>query len=110
VGLYGVLNYSVTRQRREIGIRLALGARAGHVVRRITSDAVLIVCLGSIAGVAAGLSAARLIEALLYEVKPTGVEMVAAPILTLAFVALAAALPPAIRAVRIDPVQSLRSE
>jgi ABC-type antimicrobial peptide transport system permease subunit len=110
IGLYGVLNYSVTRQRREIGIRMALGARPGHVVRRVGGDAALIVALGSVAGVAAGVAAGRLVEALLYEVKPTGLDAVAAPVATLALVALAAALPPALRAARVDPAQTLRSE
>ncbi|MBI1897160.1 MAG: ABC transporter permease [Acidobacteria bacterium] len=110
VGLYGVLNYSVTRRRREIGIRMALGARAGHIVRVVTGDAALIVCLGSLAGVAAGVVAGRLVGALLYEVKPTGLDTMAAPILTLALVALVASLPPAFRAARVDPAQTLRSE
>jgi predicted permease len=110
VGLYGVLNYSVTRQRRQIGIRMALGARARHVVSRVTADATIVVAAGSAAGVAAGMAAGRFVEALLFEVKPTGPEPVAATILMLAAVALAAALPPAIRAARIDPAQTLRSE
>ena len=110
VGLYGVLNYSVTRRRREIGIRMALGARVGHVVRIVTSDAALIVCLGSLAGVAAGVMTGRLIEAMLYEIKPTGLDTIGAPILILALVSLVASLPPAFRAARVDPAQTLRSE
>ncbi len=110
VGLYGVLNYSVTRQRREIGIRMALGARPGHIARRVTGDVFLVVCLGSAAGSAGGMALGRLVEALLYEVKPTDLDTVALPILTLAAVALVASLPPALRAARVDPVQTLRSE
>jgi ABC-type antimicrobial peptide transport system permease subunit len=109
VGLYGVLNYSVTRQRRQIGIRMALGARARHVVSRVTADAAIVVVAGSAAGVAAGVAAGRFVEALLFEVKPTGPGPVAATILTLAAVALAAALPPAIRAARTNPAAMLRT-
>lgn len=110
IGVYGVLNYSVTRQRREIGIRMALGARPSHVVRRVTADAALTLCLGSIAGLAAGVAAGRLVEALLYEVKPTGLDAAALPVLTLVLVGLIASLPPALRAARVDPAQTLRSE
>ena len=110
VGVYGVLNYSVSRQRREIGIRMALGAGPGHVVRRVIAGAAFIVCLGSVAGVALGITAGRLIETFLYEVKSTNLDAVAVPILTLALVALVASLPPALRAARVDPSQTLRSE
>src|SRR5688572_23546387 len=56
IGLYGVLNYSVIQQRREIGIRMALGARSAHVVRRVTADMFGSVCLGLAIGVAAGVA------------------------------------------------------
>ena len=69
-----------------------------------------LMALGSLAGVAAGVVAGRLVEALLYEVEPTGLDTMAAPILTLALVALVASLPPALRAARVDPAQTLRSE
>jgi predicted permease len=110
IGVYGVLNYVVSRRRREIGIRMALGARPGHVVRKVTGDAALVVCLGSVAGAAAGVAAGRLMEALLYEVRPTGLDAIALPIIALAIVALTASLPPAFRAARVDPSLTLRSE
>jgi len=110
IGLYGVLNYSVTWRRREIGIRMALGARPAHVVRRVTTDMLGMVCLGSAIGLAGGLASGRFIESLLFEVKSTDPGSVAAPILILAGAAMLAALPPAIRAVQIDPAQTLRSE
>lgn len=110
VGLYGVLNYSVMRQRREIGIRMALGARPAHVLRRLTIDIGGMLCLGSAAGLAGGLASGRFIESLLYEVRATDFGMIVAPIVTLACVAVVAALPPAIRAARIDPAQALRSD
>jgi ABC-type antimicrobial peptide transport system permease subunit len=110
MGLYGVLNYSVARQRREIGIRMALGARARHVVKRISADIVTMICVGSAVGMAGGLASARFIEALLYEVKATDTGMVVAPIVTLAAAAFLAGLPPAMRAARIDPAETLRSD
>jgi ABC-type antimicrobial peptide transport system permease subunit len=110
VGLYGVLNYSVTCQRREIGIRMALGARSRHVLRQVTSDVFSMICVGSIVGLAGGLASGRFIESLLFEVKATDFSMVAAPILTLIIVAILAALPPAIRAAHIDPAQTLRAD
>jgi predicted permease len=110
IGVYGVLHYWVTRQRREIGIRMALGARPGHVVRRVTGDAASLVGLGSLAGIAAGIAGGRVVEALLYDIKPTGFDAVAVPILSLGVVALIASLPPALRAARVDPAETLRSE
>jgi len=110
VGLYGVLDYSVFQRRREIGIRMAIGARAGDIARRVTFDVALWVVGGSFAGLAIGLAAARYIESLLYGVKPTDWSSLAAPALALVAAAILAALPPVIRAVRIDPVKVLRSE
>ena len=110
IGLYGVLNYSVIQRRREIGIRMALGAPSGHVVRRVTAELLGMVCLGSAIGVAAGVASERLVGTLLYEVKATDLGMVAAPILAMFGAAVLAALPPAVRAVRIDPAETLRSE
>lgn len=110
IGLYGVLNYSVIQRRREIGIRMALGARSSHVVRRVTTGMLGLVCLGSIIGLGAGLASARFIETLLYDVKATDTRLILAPILTLFVAAALAALPPAIRATRTDPALTLRSE
>ena len=110
IGLYGVLNYAVTQQRREIGLRMALGARPSHVVRRVVTEMLLTVSLGAIAGVSAGIAAGRLIEPLLFEVKAGDPVAMATPLVVLALAAAVAALPPAIRAVRVDPVEILRAE
>jgi hypothetical protein len=110
VGLYGVLNFSVIQHRREIGIRMALGAPSAHVVRRVTTGMLLMVSVGSVIGLAAGLAGAQLLEALLFDVKSTDVPMMAAPVLLLFAAAASAALPPVIRAVRLDPARTLRSE
>jgi putative ABC transport system permease protein len=110
VGLYGVLNHAVIRQRREIGLRMALGARGAHVVRRVVFAMFAAVLIGAVAGIAGGLLFGRAVESLLFQVTSTDPATLAMPILTLAAAAVLAALPPAIRAVRIDPAQTLRSE
>jgi predicted permease len=110
VGLYGVLDYSVLQRRKEIGIRLALGAQAGNVVQGVTVDVFSMVVTGAIAGLVLGFAAARYIQTLLYQVKPTDPRMLALPALTIIAAALLAALPPVIRAVRINPAETLRAE
>ena len=110
IGLYGVLNYSVTGRRREIGIRIALGAGSAHVVRRIMSASAAMVCLGVALGSAGGLAIGRAAEALLFGVKVTDPYSFAIPAMILSITALLAALPPAIRAVRMSPARTLRDE
>jgi ABC-type antimicrobial peptide transport system permease subunit len=110
IGLYGVLNYAVIQQRREIGVRMALGARAGHLVQRVATEMLSPVGVGAIVGLALALAFGGLVESILFEVKATDALTIATPLLTLAVAAALAAVPPAIRAVRIDPAQTLRSE
>ena len=110
IGLYGVLNYAVVQQRREIGVRMALGARATHLVQRVATEMLSPVAVGAIVGLALALAFGRLVESILFEVKATDASTIATPLLTLAVAAALAAVPPAIRAVRIDPAQTLRSE
>jgi putative ABC transport system permease protein len=95
VGLYGVLDYSVFQRRREIGIRMAIGAQAGDIARRVTFDVFSMVLLGAIVGLALGMASARYIGTLLYEVKPTAASALAVPsVALLAAMILAAALGP----------------
>jgi len=110
VGLYGVLDYSVLQRRREIGIRMAIGAQAGDIARRVTADVFLMVLAGAVAGLALGMLAVRYIATLLYQVRPTDPAMLAAPALIVMASALIAALPAVIHAVRIDPVAMLRAD
>jgi predicted permease len=110
IGLYGVLDYSVLQRRREIGIRLAIGAPARRIARLVTVEVLSMVVIGAIAGLALGFWSVRYIEALLYQVKATDIRMLAVPFLILFAAALIAAVPAAIRAVRIDPVAMLRAE
>lgn len=110
IGLFGLLNYSVIKQRREIGIRLALGARPVHVVHRVTSGLLGMVSLGLFVGLVVGVACGRVVQSLLFEVKATDPETIIGPLIILLAVALFAALPPVLRAVRIDPAQTLRNE
>jgi predicted permease len=110
VGMYGVLDYSVLQRRREVAIRMALGADATQVARRVTADVFAMLTLGALAGLAAGFLSARFIESLLYQVRPSDPRMLALPSLIIAGAAFLAALPPVIRAVRIDPATMLRAE
>lgn len=110
IGLYGVLDYSVLQRRREIGIRLAIGAPASGIARLVTIEVFSMVVIGAIAGLALGFWSIRYVEALLYQVKATDVSMLALPSLILFAAAFLAAVPAAIRAVRIDPVAMLRAE
>jgi putative ABC transport system permease protein len=110
IGLYGVLDYSVLQRRREIGIRMAIGAQAGDIVRRVTADVFSMVLAGALAGLALGMASVRYIEVLFYQVKATDVGVLALPSLAILAAAILAAVPPVIRAVRIDPVKILRAE
>ena len=110
IGVYGVLNYAVTRERQEIGLRMALGARPGHVLTLLMTWLLGVVCLGAFAGIAGGVAFGRTVQTLLFEMEPTDPFALMVPILALAGAAALAALPPAIRAVRVDPAQAIRSE
>jgi predicted lysophospholipase L1 biosynthesis ABC-type transport system permease subunit len=110
VGLYGVLHYSVLQRRREIGIRMAIGAQAGNIARLVTVDALSMVLVGAVAGLAAGLLCVRYLESLFYQVKPTDIGMLSFPALAIFAAALLAAIPPLLRAVRVDPMVALRYE
>jgi len=110
LGLYGVLDYSVLQRRREIGIRIAIGARSSDIVRRVSAEGFAMVFLGAIAGLAIGMASMRYVESLLYQVRLTDVSMLALPSLTIFTAALLAALPAVVRAARTDPFKMLRTE
>ena len=110
VGLYGVLSYSVVQRTREIGIRLALGARPLGVVGLVLSEVASVTAIGLVIGAAGGLAAARFITALLYEVKPSDTWSLAAPLICLIVACVPSALIPVLRATRVDPTTALRYE
>ena len=110
VGIYSVLNYAVTREQREIGLRMALGARPGHVVALITARLAGMVAIGAVAGLALGLTLGRFVQTLFFQMQLTDPAALAPPMIALAVAALLAILPPAIRAVRTDPARTIRTE
>jgi ABC-type antimicrobial peptide transport system permease subunit len=110
IGLYGVLDYSVVQRRKEIGIRLAIGARAGDIARRVAGSTCAMVMTGAAIGLGTGLDTAKYIQALLYDVKPTDPWMIGGPLVVILAAALLATAPAAIRAIQTDPVESLRTE
>jgi ABC-type antimicrobial peptide transport system permease subunit len=110
VGLYGVLNYAVLERRREFGIRIALGAPGGDIAWQVTAEVFSMLALGAAVGLALGLAAERSVATLLYQVKATDPSSLALPVITMSAVALLAALPPVVRAIRFDPAALLRTE
>jgi predicted permease len=110
IGLYGVLSYMVTRRTRELGIRLALGAQGSDVIRLVVREVGLLVAIGLAIGLAGSLAAGKLTRALLFEISPMDpVTYIVVPAV-LAAVAVTAAMLPARRAARVDPIVALRSE
>ena len=110
VGLYGVLSYSVVQRTREIGVRMALGARRSSVVRLVMSEIGVVIAVGLAAGAFGGQLLAGYVAKLLYEVKPTDVASFAFPLGCLLAAAGIAAIRPAIRAAGVDPSVALREE
>ncbi len=110
IGLYGVLSYSVVRRTKEIGIRVALGARQLGVVRLVVSDVVLVIAIGLAIGIAGGFALGRFVATLLFEVKPSDFWSLALPLACFLAASGLAALPPAFRAARVDPIVALREE
>jgi predicted permease len=110
VGLYGVLSYTVLLRTREIGIRLALGARPVRIVSLVVSEMSVVTTIGLILGAAGGIAAARFITALLYDVRPWAPSSMAAPLGCLIVVCALASAIPAVRATRVDPTSALRCE
>jgi ABC-type antimicrobial peptide transport system permease subunit len=110
VGLYGSMAYSVSRRTREMGLRMALGARAGEVRRHVLGQALRIALVGTVIGLVAAVPASRLVRSQLYGVQPTDPVTIIGVILVLALAAAVAAYVPARRATRVDPVVALRSE
>ena len=110
VGLYATTSYAVARRTGEIGIRMALGARRETVIRMVLGDVLTMAIMGLAIGLPAALGASKLIESLLFGVKPGDPATLAAAIATLLIAALAAAFAPARRASKTDPMVALRHE
>jgi predicted permease len=108
VGLYGILAYSVNRRKREIGMRMALGAARASVLRLILKQGLSLVAAGVIIGFAASLLAGRVLSGMLYGISASDPVSVAAAAVVLSIIALAACYLPARRASRLDPLEALR--
>ena len=110
VGLYAVLSYAVAQRTREIGVRMALGARRSEVAALVVRDALKVIGGGLIAGGLAAFVAGRMLTTLLFDVSPSDPAAYAVVLSVLVVVTLAAAYLPARRASRVDPMLALRSE
>jgi putative ABC transport system permease protein len=110
IGLYGVINDAVIQRRREIGIRMALGAQAVDIVRHVTVGAFVLVSIGLVLGLGGGVAFGRVVSAVLFRVTPTDAGALVTPLLVLGVVFALASLPPVIRAVRTNPTETLRSD
>jgi len=110
VGIYGVTSYAVTQRTRELGIRLALGARPGQVVSLMVRENAGRVTIGVILGLVAAFEVTRVLKSLLFEVAPSDALTFGSTAVLLAAVALAATWWPARRATRVDPMIALRAE
>ncbi len=108
VGIYGVMSYAVSQRTHEIGIRMALGARTGNVLKLIVGNALWLVALGILLGAAGAFGLTRLMKSLLFGVVPNDVLTFVAVCLCLVVVAVVACYLPARRATKIDPLKALR--
>ena len=110
MGIYAVSAYDVSRRRREIGVRLALGERPGRIMRHVLGDAMRSCLIGVAAGLAVAVPLAHLMARLLVDVHPTDVVVLGSVTFLLVAVAACATCVPAYRASRVDPMIALRPE
>jgi ABC-type antimicrobial peptide transport system permease subunit len=109
-GLYGVMSYTVARQTREIGVRMALGAARGDITCMVLRDAGVLVGIGLAVGITVALAGTRILSSLLFGVAPRDPLMLITACVVLLFTGLFAAWWPARRAARIEPMAALRLE
>jgi predicted permease len=110
IGIYGTVAYAVTRRTRELGIRTALGAQRGHIIRTVFSRYGVAAAIGIAFGAAAAVGAARFLGALLFRASRLDGWSIAGAVACIAIAAAVAAARPALRAIRINPIESLRCE
>jgi ABC-type antimicrobial peptide transport system permease subunit len=110
VGLYGVMAFVVARRRKELGLRLALGAAPSGVLWLVMKEVVVLLAVGLAIGVPAAIGAGRLVSAQLYGIQPDDPWLAVSTVALLGVVSAAAGLIPAHRASRIDPILALRYE
>jgi predicted permease len=110
IGLFGTLSYSVTLRRREVGLRLALGALQGQIVKHFLLQGLAVTFLGCVAGWGLASVSGRVLSGMLYGVSPSDAVTLSTVVLLMLLVAGSAALVPALRAAHVDPMQVLREE
>ena len=110
IGLYGALAYVIAQRRREIAIRLALGAQRREMTRRFVRYGLVLACAGIVLGLAAAVAVARLMESLLFGVEPVDLSTYAVVVAVLMIVVVLASWLPARRASAVDPAEALASE
>jgi ABC-type antimicrobial peptide transport system permease subunit len=110
IGLYGLLAYEVARRTREIGIRMALGAQRGDVLRQVVKQGLVLALIGAVVGIGVALGVTRYLKAMLYDVRAYDPMTIVVVVALLIVVALAACWIPARRATRVDPMVALRYE
>jgi len=110
IGLYGVMAFVVARRRKELGIRLALGAQPGAVIWMVMREVLILLAIGLAVGIPAAMALGRYVSTVLYGIKPSDPWMATSTMVLLTLVSVAAGLIPARRASRIDPILALRYE
>jgi predicted permease len=110
LGIYGVVSYDVSQRATELAIRVVLGAAPGQVLGLVTRNVLMVVGIGSVAGVAIAVSAVQVVRQLLYGVSPSDPVTLAAAVAGLMLATIAAALPPAWRAARLSPAEGLKRD
>jgi ABC-type antimicrobial peptide transport system permease subunit len=110
LGIYSTVSYGVSQRTHEFGVRIALGARVADVLRQVVGEGIRTVAIGVALGVALAIAAGKLVEALLYGIAPRNPVVLGLVSLSLLVVAILAALVPAWRASRADPIMALRAD
>jgi len=109
-GIFGMAAYNVSRRMKELGIRVALGARTKHVMSTAVGRPIVLLVVGSLAGLLLGVLASRLLEHIVYQANPRDPLVIASAVLTMALLGIAASAIPALRALAVDPSKLLREE
>jgi ABC-type antimicrobial peptide transport system permease subunit len=109
VGVYGVVAYAVERRRKEIGIRLAIGAQPGSVRRMLQREYMSAAAVGAVAGVLLAIAFTRVLASMLFETRPTDPTTFVSVVVVLGLVAWLASWLPALRSTRVDPLETMRS-